>query len=143
MPKKRNSGIFEKSSLHQWKINLRFWNLENRILLEKLAERHCSMPILSVEAGFVLSNQWGLFRMSVPLLPSKWSLICLGNSLQNRKFCKKNHRFCKKIGILETYLNVFHKLQNVERTLAQNFCYIYFWIHTRFGNFYTKSAKQK
>ena len=37
MAKKRNSEIFEKSSLHQWKINLRFCNLENRILLEKLA----------------------------------------------------------------------------------------------------------
>ena len=37
MAKKRNSEIFEKSSLHQWKINLRFWNLENLILREKLA----------------------------------------------------------------------------------------------------------
>ena len=51
MSKKRNSELFKESSLRQWKINLRFSNLENRILLEKLAwGRMCIMPILFVEA---------------------------------------------------------------------------------------------
>ena len=40
MSKKRNSEIFEKSCLHQLKINLRYSNLENRILLEKLTFKH-------------------------------------------------------------------------------------------------------
>ena len=37
MSKKQNSEIFDKSSLDQWKIKLRYCNFENRILLEKLA----------------------------------------------------------------------------------------------------------
>ena len=42
MDKKRKSisSIFDKSSLHQWKINLKYSYLENRILLEKLAQGH-------------------------------------------------------------------------------------------------------
>ena len=60
MCKKRNSEIFEKSCLHQLKINLRYSNLENRILLEKLTFKHvhCAHTICrSWDSKFFLSSK--------------------------------------------------------------------------------------
>ena len=47
MSKNQNSEIFDKLCLYQWKINLLYCNLKNRILVEKLAYKDiCIVPIM-------------------------------------------------------------------------------------------------